>query len=1013
MDDHAVVRAGLSSMLGKQPGIQLLGAAASAEEALELLDRCEADVVLLDLRMPKTKMNGIDALRAINQMKSPPQVIILSSFEFEEEIDRAVQAGARGYLVKGTSRDEMVAAIVAVHGGGKYFSPAIASRLSDRNQNDFSNLNPGELDDRQFAAADPSNKRNFKRHAKAAIHGGINMTQEPFSMPSHMLSLEKLFRDLKHGFRSLLESPGFAITAILTLALGMGANTAVFSVMNAVLLQSLPVSHADRVVYLHTTNPPRGTGAVDSTSTFSYSVYDSLRKQAGGLSAIIAYVPLSANKVAVRYGSEPEEAEGDMVSGDFFSGLGVALQRGHGFTEQDENDHAPIAVISNDYWARRFSRNPDVLGSTLYVKGISFTIVGIAAKGFEGLETGRSTDFWVPLQNRPELNAWGNALQDGKAYMANPTWWCLRLIGRLNPGVTKARAVVQLQSAFQQAAYDGVGAPAPGERKPTLSLADARGFPGYAEQYGKSLQLLMGMVGLVLLIALTNVVMLLMARNASRQREFSMKLALGAGRGDLLRQLLSESVLLVVAGGLVAWVFAVYATRALASWAQIESSLAPDGTVLRFTVAVLAVAVILFGLAPLRIALAAAPSLALKTSAAASGIDTAKSRMGRIIVALQMGLCVILLVGAGLLIRTLRNLENSPLGMKVDGLVVFGVSPHIQSLPQGREFYRELIAKLRDLPGVESVTIMQSRLGSWASDNSDMLVDGKLPDVVNGSSRTVRNNVAGPDFFTTLGVPVLAGRDFDDTDTETSSHVGIVNEEFARRFLPNQNPLGHVIGPDNGMYQMTIVGVVKDHKYRSIDEAPIPMAWYMYAQIPVIGKMNVEIRMQGEPLAILPSARKVVQHLDPNLALIQPTTQRAQFDTTISNQALFARLAGFFGLLAVVLVATGLYGTLSYRVNRRTAEIGIRMAMGANRGQVVWMILRDALLLTTIGVAMGIPFAILVGRALASSLYGVNPLDGTSYLIAVLGVATVALVASAVPARRAASIEPLMALRTE
>ena len=308
---------------------------------------------------------------------------------------------------------------------------------------------------------------------------------------------------------------------------------------------------------------------------------------------------------------------------------------------------------------------------------------------------------------------------------------------------------------------------------------------------------------------------------------------------------------------------------------------------------------------------------------------------------------------------------------------------------------------------------MEDRIGSWGSDNSDMMVDGKLPAVANGSSRTVRSNVVGPDFFTTLGVPVLAGRDFADSDTETSPHVGIINEEFARRFLPNQNPLGHVIGPDNGMYQMTIVGVVKDHKYRSIDEEPIPMAWYMYAQIPMIGKMDVEMRVHGEPLAILPAARKALQQIDPDLPLINPMTQRAQYDLTISNQILFARLAGFFGLLAVALIATGLYGTVAYRVSNRTAEIGIRMAMGARRGQVLWMVLRESLQLTAVGVAMGVPFAILVGRALASSLYGVKPLDAASYLLAILGVTTVALAACALPARRAASVEPLKALRTE
>lgn len=492
-----------------------------------------------------------------------------------------------------------------------------------------------------------------------------------------------------------------------------------------------------------------------------------------------------------------------------------------------------------------------------------------------------------------------------------------------------------------------------------------------------------------------------------------MKLALGARRGDLLRQLLTESLLLVSAGGLLAWLFAIFATRALGAWAQIESSLAPDATVLRATVGVLAIAVILFGVAPLRMALSAAPSLALKTSAAASSADAGKSRMGRVVVALQMTFCVILLVAAGLLIRTFRNLENTPLGMKVDGLVVFGVKPEVKSLEQGRAFYRELIGRLRALPGVESVTVMDERLGAGWSNNSAMMVDGKLPDVPAGGSRTVRSNEVGPGFFTTLGVPVLAGRDFSDSDTATSPHVGIINEEFARRFLPNQNPLGHMIGTDDGRYQMTVVGVVKNHKYRSIDEEPIPMAWYMYAQIPISGKMDVELRVQGEPLAILPSAQKVVQRLDPNLPLIRPMGQRAQYDMTISNQMLFARLAGFFGLLAVTLVATGLYGTLAYRVNRRTAEIGIRMAMGARRGQVVWMILRDSLALTAVGVALGVPFAMLVGRALTSSLYGVQPLDAASYLIAVAGVTAVALAASAVPAQRAAGIEPLTALRTE
>jgi predicted permease len=844
--------------------------------------------------------------------------------------------------------------------------------------------------------------------------GNVRAAQERFYLKGRLVWLDKLLRDLRFGMRSLRQSPGFAITAILTLALGIGANTAVFSVMNAVLLKSLPVSDPSRLVYLRTSNPPRGTGSIDSAQTFSYPVYDALRRQNTALSPLMAYVPLSDSKVAVRYGAEPEEAEGDMVSGTFFSGLGVNLPLGRGFSEDDETRHAPVAVISYNYWTRRFARDRDVLGKTLYVNAVPMTIVGIAAPGFEGAEPGGSTDFWIPLQNRSELNAWGHPLEDGKLYNSNSTWWCLRLVGRLAPGVNRSRALAHLQPVFQSAAFVGLGgSPMQGEKPPVLSLADAKGFPGYDEEYGNPLRMLMAMVGLVLLIALANVVMLLLARNAARQREFSVRQALGASPGELFRQLLTESLILVSAGGALAWGFAKMATRLLGRWAQIESSLAPDRTVLLFTLGVLALAGLLFGLAPLRVALAGRAELAIRTSAAASHTNAGKSRMGRAIVALQMTLCVVLLVGAGLLIRTLRNLENTPLGMRVDGLVVFGVKPNIPSIPEGRIFYRNLMTSLRLLPGVELVTLMEERLGSGWSDNSGMMVDGRLPDVANGASRTVRSNVAGPDFFTTLGVPILSGRDFADSDTANSPHVGIINEEFAQRFLPNQNPLGHTIGPDNGQYTMTVVGVVKNHKYRSIDEEPIPMAWYMYAQIPMVGPMHAEMRVHGDPLAILPAARKVVQQLDPNLPLIQPMTQRAQFDTTIAHQILFARLAGFFGFLAIVLVGTGLYGTLAYRVSMRTAEIGVRMAVGARRGQVVWMILKDSLALTVAGVVIGVPLAMLVGHALASSLYGIQPLDAGPYLLAVAGVAVVALVASAIPAGRAASVDPMRALRAE
>jgi predicted permease len=826
--------------------------------------------------------------------------------------------------------------------------------------------------------------------------------------------MTRIFENLRYSIRQSIGNPGFTLVCVLTLALGIGANTAVFSVMNAVLLKALPVADPKNVVYLRLSNPPRNTGTVDGHETFSYPAFDALRNQHRGFSDVIAYVPLSTGKVAVRANTEPEEAEGDMVSGNFFSGLGVALTRGRGFTAQDEQAHAPVAVLSYNYWSRRFSRDPAVLGKTLYVNGVPATIVGVAGQGFEGVEAGNSTDFWMPLQTRPELNAWGNAPENGKTFENNPNWWCLRLIGRLAPNTSKTQAIAQLQSAFQQAAYIGLGNPQPGEERPILSVEDARSFPGYGDKYGKPLRMLMAMVGLVLLIALSNVAMLLTASNSSRQREFSLRMALGAGRGTLFQQLLAESFLLVALGGSLAWLFASIATRALASWAKIETSLAPDNTVLAVTLGILVVAAILFGLAPLRHALAAGPSLAIKSSAASAHTDPGKSRISRAVVALQMALCVVLLVAAGLLVQTLRNLENTPLGFSTEGLAVFSVKPHIQSVPQGVAFYEDLQSKLRILPGVESVAVMEERIGSGWSNNNYLRVDGNLPQT-SDNSRLVRSNVVGPDFFHTIGVPILAGREFTAADTAAAPYVGIVNELFAKRFLPGQNPIGHTIGTAHGEFTMTIVGVVKDHKFRSITEDPIPMAWFNYTQIPVIGEMSVELRVRGvsDPLAILPSAQKVLQQMDPTLPMIDPMTQRAQYEVGISQQLLFARLAGFFGLLAVVLVATGLYGTLAYRVSHRTAEIGIRMALGARRGQVVWMILRDSFALTAAGIVLGLAPAAWVAHALAASLYGVRPNDLANYGLTVLGVLCVALIASLIPARRAAGVEPQIALRSE
>jgi predicted permease len=847
--------------------------------------------------------------------------------------------------------------------------------------------------------------------------GSARRVHEDLWYQNSLAFLEGMLRDLKYALRSLAHAPGFAVTVILIMALGIGANTAVFSVMNAVLLKSLPVVDPQRVVYLNIDGQPDGaTNTGNSDSSFSWPVYEALRHQDPALAEVMAYVPLSFDgKTAVRIDAAPEVAEGDMVSGNFFSGLGVRITRGRGFTSNDEQQHAPIAVLSYNYWTRRFSRAPGVLGQTLFVKGVPLTIVGISAQGFEGTEPGASVDFWIPLQSRAELNAWGNPAPDGKTYLTRQNWWCLRILARLAPGISQKQALAQTQTVLAQAAFLGLGQPHPGQKPPVLTFQPAKAFPGYEEQYGTPLKMMMAMVALVLLIALSNVVMLLVARNANRQREFSVRLSLGAGGTQLFRQLLTEAAVLVTLGGGLAWLFASAGTRVLAVWAQIDSSLAPDATALTVTLGILVVAALLFGVAPLRTSLAGGTSLVLKSSSAVTNQNAGGARSARIIIALQMAFCLSLLVGAGLLVRTLRNLQNTPLGMRATGLVVFGINPQqTHNVDEGIAFYQQLLTRLRALPGVESVSLAENRPGSgWSNNDGAPMVDGHKPPNAEGEQGMVRMNNVGSDFFHTLGIPILAGRDFTDADTHRSANVVIVNQTFAQRFLPNQDPVGHSIGDPTWAHHAQIVGIVKDHKYTGITENTIPMVWMPYTQNGGAGEMHVEMRVQGDALAILPAAQNAIRQIDPNLPLLKPELQQAQFEESIAQQILFARLAECFGLLAILLVATGIYGTLAYRVSRRTAEIGVRMALGARRGQVVWMVLRSSLWLTLIGVLAGVPLAILISRALASALYQVKPFDAITYIGAVLCLACVSLIASAVPAQRAARLDPAKALRTE
>lgn len=825
-----------------------------------------------------------------------------------------------------------------------------------------------------------------------------------------MRTFDTLWQDLKYGARQLAKSPAFTAVAVLTLALGIGANTAIFSVTNAVLLRLLPVRDPDRLVYLHTNDFPGSQDGYGDTS-LTEPVFEALRARTDVFTDLMAYAPLAFNRVAMRYGNDLGEAWVDMVSGNFFSGLGVSPYAGRLFNGDDEATHTHTAVVSYGFWKNRLGGNFSVLGSEIVVKGVPLTIVGIAPNGFRGVEHGFDQDIWIPLQTDLNLKPWGNPPMARHALYGSPDWWFLLEIGRLAPGMSPQQAVARLNPAFQTAGYAGA-TPNPKREPLQLSLTPARGIEGMNEELEQPLQVLMGMVGLVLLIACANVAMLLVARNAVRQREFSLRMALGGNAWRLFRQLLTESLLLVAGGAVFGWLFSLWATRALVSWAHLYVDLTPDRRVLFFTMGISLLAAIAFGLAPLRGVLRAPIGLVLKSSTANVSADRSKVFSGRAVVALQIAICLVLLVGTGLLVRTLQNLENVNLGMKAEGLYIFGISPAqlVHSDADTLHFYQSVIQRVRGVPGVESVTVTSNRIGGGVSSNTGVQVDGVSP--LGDKFAPMRWNAVGPDFLNMLGIPLLQGRDFNDADTASSEKVAIVNQFFANTYLPHLNPIGHQL-TFNGMGPFTIVGECVNNKYTGVEETTRPIAYFNYMQTFARSTMNVELRTAGDPQGVVPALREAMRQFAPDLPMLQPMTQRAQFDMTISNERIVARLAMFFGLLAVVLVATGLYGTLSYRVNRRTSEIGVRMALGAQRGEVLWMILRESLAVCAAGLVIGLPLAVGGTRLLRTMLFGLGPNDLLSFATGIAGIVVVALVASLIPARRAASVDPLVALRYE
>ena len=859
------------------------------------------------------------------------------------------------------------------------------------------------------------------RYAALRKFGNVTRIKEETREVWSFVWLEQLWQDVGFGLRTLRKSPGFTSVAVLTLALGIGANTAVFSVMNAVMLRYLPVPHPEQLVYLNSTGRPSAafeTGI--GNFSFNEVSFERMRADRRAFSSLIAFVPLALgeNKVTVRYGEEPEQAWADMTSGDFFSGLGVRIERGRAFTLEDEKEHTQVAVLSYDYWTRRFARNPSVIGETLYIRGIPFAIVGIAARGFRGVEPWTPTEVWIPLQNRPDLPARGIPAEDGPTLYGSPKWWCLMMVGRLQPGVNWEQAVAQLTPIFRSAAYEGIGTPNLKDRPPQLYLSSARGIQIMREVLKDPLLILMAMVGLVLLIACVDVAVLVLAHNGARHREFSLRMALGSDRARLFRQLLTESFLLVAGASAFGWALAVWVIHALAGWSEQVPDVALDRTVLCFALTLSAMSTLFFGLVPLRSAARGSFGLALKPASQSGTRDIGQLRGARPAVALQMSMCLVLLVAAGLLVRTLTNLESVNLGLRASGLLVFGVNPPPTARSDAElvRFYQTLTDRLRSLPGVESAMLMQDRIGSGGSNKTRVVVDSEPPRE-EGQGFRMYWNAVGPDCFHVLGAQLLLGRDFTDADSAASPKAAIINQTFARRYFAGRNPLGHTVAfKDWGeSARYAIVGVVADSKYTDVREHDVATAYFPYTQVHKAASlgMNFELRTRGAPLALLPEVRRALRDLAPDQPLIDPMTQQEQFEASFLPERIFARLATLFGLLAAVLVATGLYGTLAYRMGRRRAEIGLRMALGAERWQIMWMVLYDSLAVSTGGILVGLPLAIAGARLLRSVLFGVGPADPLTLIGVTAGIIVVALAASFLPARRATKVDPMVALRCE
>ena len=869
--------------------------------------------------------------------------------------------------------------------------------------------------------------RNEAQRRARLEFGGLEQTKEHCRDATGSNFLDSLLQDIRYGFRMLRKSPGFTTVAILTLALGIGANTAIFTIFDAVLLESLPVREPARLVFStddlsegsYSGGPPS-----DRWEMFSSEVADYLRKQPLPFESLAA-VRAGSDTITVRLANAPaasgpaDRSQVNLVSGNYFQTMGVRSVMGRTLAPEDDQPKAPpVVVASYGYWKQKLHGDPGELGKIVYLNGSAFAIVGIAPPEFFGERIRHAPDFWVPLIFQPQIQ-----LRPARAPRTDEYW--LTLIGRLTHGATRAQAQAATNSALRQFLTNDASSKLTESRKREIDRSYVEWVDGSAGisylryDYSQPLHILLAVVGLVLLIACANVGNLLLSRAVARQTEISVRLALGGSRWRLMRQLLTESLLLAGLGAACGLLFAHWAIRVLFTRFAEDSPIEPhlNVMVLLFTIFITMMAGVLFGLAPAFSAGRADLATSLKAGTRTTTGDRFKMGTAQLLIVAQNAICLVLLLAASLFARSLLNLEKQPLGFDQTRVLLVGLSPRLANYSPANVtlLYRKLYDRLITLPGVRSATIARYSPMSGSSSTNSITIQGRAS--VPGEDLSVETLLVGPSYTETMAMDLLQGREISLQDTKGTPKVVMVNEAFARTFFPKESPLGYHLDihqpKDTGEYE--IVGVVGDAQFHNAKEKAGPMIFLALLQDASQEVLSAEIAMRtaGDPALMIATAKQAVAEVDPTLPTHGTTTLTQQVGATFRVARTAAQLVSFFGAVALLLACVGLYGVVSQSVARRTNEIGMRMALGASAGDILWMVLRGTLSLIAIGLAIGIPLCFVTMRLIRSQLYGVSAAEPSSLFFPVLVLAVVALLAGFLPARRAARVDPIVALRYE